>query len=183
MVNDANKPSIFLDRDGVVVKTHIRAKKPFAVNNINDFVILPGVKEAIKELKRLGFLVIIVTNQPDISKGLIKIATINKMHEMLMSQLALDDIKLCPHLSEDKCNCRKPNPGMLLEAAKEYSINLKNSYMIGDRVSDIKAGEKAGCKCIFIDHGYAETESENFEINMIVKSLPEAVNLIKNSEN
>ena len=83
MVNDANKPSIFLDRDGVVVKTHIRAKKPFAVNNINDFVILPGVKEAIKELKRLGFLVIIVTNQPDISKGLIKIATINKMHEML----------------------------------------------------------------------------------------------------
>ena len=116
-------------------------------------------------------------------KGLIKIATINKMHEMLMSQLALDDIKLCPHLSEDKCNCRKPNPGMLLEAAKEYSINLKNSYMIGDRVSDIKAGEKAGCKCIFIDHGYAETESENFEINMIVKSLPEAVNLIKNSEN
>ena len=120
MVNDANKPSIFLDRDGVVVKTHIRAKKPFAVNNINDFVILPGVKEAIKELKRLGFLVIIVTNQPDISKGLIKIATINKMHEMLMSQLALDDIKLCPHLSEDKCNCRKPNPGMLLEAAKEY---------------------------------------------------------------
>ena len=151
MVNTANKPSVFLDRDGVIVRTRVIANKPFAVDNVNDFIILPGVKKAIEELKKLDFLVIVVTNQPDISRGLIKKETINKMHEILMSQLDLDDIKLCPHLSEDRCNCRKPNPGLLLEEAYMRNINLEESLFIGDSPNDRFAAEKVGCKFKYVD--------------------------------
>ncbi|MEE2704899.1 MAG: HAD family hydrolase [Pseudomonadota bacterium] len=178
MVNRAETPSVFLDRDGVIVKTHIRNNKPFAVNKVDDLVILPGVKEAIERLKKLNFLVIVVTNQPDISKGLININTLDQMHEILMSELAIDDIKFCPHLPENNCSCRKPKPGMLLKASSEHLIDLKNSYMIGDRISDIEAGNNAGCKTIFIDYKYAETKGEKIGTDMIVKSLPHAADLI-----
>ena len=179
MVKKAGKPSVFLDRDGVIVKAHIKNNKPFAVNNIDDFEILPGVKEAIQSLKELDFLVVVVTNQPDISKGLINVNTLNKMHEILMSELAIDDIKFCPHISENNCSCRKPKPGMLLEASSEHLIDLNNSYMIGDRISDIEAGNNAGCKCIFIDYNYSETKGKKIGTSMIVRSLTQAVDLIK----
>ena len=178
MVNRAETPSVFLDRDGVIVKTHIRNNKPFAVNKVDDLVILPGVKEAIERLKKLNFLVIVVTNQPDISNGLINISTLEQMHEILMSELAIDDIRFCPHLPENNCNCRKPKPGMLLEASSEHLIDLRNSYMVGDRISDVEAGNSAGCKTIFIDCNYSETQGKNIGTNMIVKSLPHAVDLI-----
>ena len=182
MVSMGVKPGVFLDRDGVIVRSIIRNRKPYAVRNLKAFRILPGVQQAISQLKQAGFLLIVVTNQPDIGKGLISEKVMNKMNDILLKKLKIDDIKLCPHKKEDKCVCRKPKPRLIVRAAKEYNIDLSKSYMIGDRLSDMIAGQKAGCKCIFIDRGYEETKRINIEIDLKTTSLPAAVRLIEKLE-
>ena len=107
-------------------------------------------------LKGLGFLLIVVTNQPDVGNGLVEKQIINQMHENLANALPLDEIYVCFHSQEDGCSCRKPRAGLLKKAAKRYKIDLRQSYMIGDRKGDIEAGQTAGCFSIFIDRKYAE---------------------------
>jgi D-glycero-D-manno-heptose 1,7-bisphosphate phosphatase len=139
---------VFLDRDGV-----INRKPPEGdyVTRWEDFQILPGVIEGIAQLNRAGFRVIVVTNQRCIAKGLIAAAELEVMHERLLHFLGqagatINAIYYCPHEMEPVCQCRKPAPGMLLEAAREHGIDLGASWMIGDSESDIKAGKNAGCK-------------------------------------
>ena len=119
-----------------------------------------------------------VTNQPDVSRGKIKKKTVIKMHNYLLSETKLDDIFVCYHDDHDDCKCRKPKPGLLLEAGKKWNIDLKNSYIIGDRLKDIEAGKYAGCKTIFIDWGYEE--DINFDPDKIVKDLKSGVDWILN---
>ena len=140
--------AVFLDRDGV-----INRKPPEGdyITRWEDFYILPGVIEGIAQLNRSGFRVIVVTNQRCIAKGLITTAELELMHKRLLEFLAqsgatIDAIYCCPHEIEPICGCRKPAPGMLLEAAREHEIDLPASWMIGDSESDIKAGKNAGCK-------------------------------------
>jgi D-glycero-D-manno-heptose 1,7-bisphosphate phosphatase len=139
---------VFLDRDGV-----INRKPPEGdyVTRWEDFQILPGVTEGIAQLNRAGFRVIVVTNQRCIAKGLITVPELELMHERMLHLLAqagatISAIYYCPHEAEPVCQCRKPAPGMLLEAAREHGIDLGASWMIGDSESDIQAGKNAGCK-------------------------------------
>ena len=169
--------AVFLDRDGVINRSLVLNGKPFAPTHLNDFQILPGVRESLLSLKAGGYLTVVVTNQPDLSTGKQTWESLNEIHAYLISQCHIDMVKVCIHTSEDRCNCRKPNPGMLIEASEELGIDLSESYMIGDRWGDIEAGQKSGCKnSFFIDYGYTEKQPTGDFI--LVKSLSECTDII-----
>jgi D-glycero-D-manno-heptose 1,7-bisphosphate phosphatase len=136
--------AVFLDRDGVINANVMRDGRPVAPTRLDEFRLLPGVEDAVRALKRAGFLVIVVTNQPDVRTGRTPRATVDAMHDVIRSRLEVDDIKACFHTDADGCSCRKPKPGMLLEAARERDIDLARSYVVGDRWSDVEAGRAAG---------------------------------------
>ena len=142
--------AVFLDRDGV-----INRKPPDGdyVTRWEDFHILPGVAEGLALLNRASFSVIVVTNQRCIAKGLMSAAELEKMHERMTELLGkagaiVDGTFYCPHEIEPACNCRKPAPGMLLNAARSHGIELSASWMIGDSEIDVEAGRNAGCKTV-----------------------------------
>lgn len=172
--------AVFLDRDGVLNANVQRGGRPVAPTSMADFRILPGVEEATRRLKELGFVLIVVTNQPDISTGRNSMATLDRMHEEMRRRLPLDDIKVCVHVDADGCHCRKPKPGMLLESARERDIEFVRSIVIGDRWRDIEAGRAVGCLTILVDGGeYREKPSTP---DWTVRSLPEAVAYINERE-
>lgn len=150
------KRVVFLDRDGTINK---RPAQACYIENPEEFVWLPGAIEAIHMLKKNGFLVIIITNQPGIARGNLTEEMLHRIHEKLRADLLkekadVDDIFYCPHNWDDGCFCRKPNPGMLFEAQKKYSLNLSDCYLIGDDERDILAGESAGCICRLVNDTY-----------------------------
>lgn len=168
--------AIFLDRDGTI------NKYVGFLRNIDDFELLPNVSEAIKMINRSGYLAIVVTNQPVIARGEVTFAELENIHNKMETLLGrsgayLDAIYYCPHhpdkgfegeITELKfdCNCRKPKPGMLVEAAKKFNIDLENSWIIGDGKNDIFAGKNAGCKTALISE-----KNENFGQDLTVNSL------------
>ena len=173
------RKAIFLDRDGVINKIIIKNGLPFSPSSFAELEILPGVKESIIKLQKLNFVCLVVTNQPDVSRGQIKKKTVVTMNNYLKDELKLDDIFVCYHDDHDNCKCRKPKSGLLLDAGKKWDINLKKSYMIGDRSKDIEAGKCAGCKTIFIDCNYKEAKPKN--TNFTTDSLLNSVHIIENN--
>jgi D-glycero-D-manno-heptose 1,7-bisphosphate phosphatase len=160
MSTSANR-AVFLDRDGVLNKVTIRNGKPYPPNAIDELALLPGVENACILLKEVQYLLIVVTNQPDIARGKKSVKTVNEINEFLQQKLSLDDVRVCPHVNADRCNCRKPKPGHLLDAATDFDIDLSRSIMVGDRWGDVGAGKNAGCKTVFIDYGYREQRPHN----------------------
>jgi D-glycero-D-manno-heptose 1,7-bisphosphate phosphatase len=172
-MNLNRRKAVFLDRDGVLNHSVVVNGKPYAPRKFEDFIIEHQAYEASKLLSQAGFLLIVVTNQPDVGNGLVTHNIINAMNLKLMEALPLDDIKVCFHSQSDGCTCRKPMPGMLEKAALELNIDLAKSYMIGDRWSDIVAGKAAGCFTILIDRKYNEVLED--QPNVSVSCLLEAV--------
>ena len=170
------KRAVFLDRDGVLNRSVVRAGRPYAPTSLDEFELLPGVLEALTNLRTAGFVLVVVTNQPDLATGRIRPEVAEAIHQKLRALLPLDDIKVCGHVDEDDCACRKPRPGMLLEAARDWSIDLYRSFIVGDRWRDVAAGKAAGCKTIFVDYGYAEKQIDSPDF--VVTSLPDAVKII-----
>jgi D-glycero-D-manno-heptose 1,7-bisphosphate phosphatase len=168
--------AVFLDRDGVLNRSMVRNGRPYAPTSLDEFELLPGVLEAVRDLRIAGFLLIVVTNQPDVATGEVSAGVLDAMHRKLRAWLTLDDIKVCCHVDADGCLCRKPRPGMLLEAAREWSIDLDRSFMVGDRWRDVSAGRAAGCTTLFVDYGYAERQVDTPDF--VVTSLAEAVRII-----
>lgn len=169
------KKAVFLDRDGVLNRTIFRDGKPRAPYILEDFALLDGVPEGIRLLRENSFDLIVVTNQPDVARGWVSREAVVAVNQRLRQLIEVDDIKICFHDTNENCNCRKPKPGMILEAAIERNIDLRNSYMIGDRHSDIEAGIAAGCRTILIgegDHSAKVSPDYQFE------SLLEAARLI-----
>ena len=147
--------AVFLDRDGVLNRAIVRNGKPFPPDSLEEMEILPDVPDAIERLRAAGFLCIVVTNQPDVARGTQTRETVDAMHKHLQSILPITQIIACYDDGETSPR-RKPNPGMLLEAADSHAIALSQSYMIGDRWRDVEAGRRAGCQTIFIDYDYSE---------------------------
>ena len=148
--------AVFLDRDGVLNRAHVRGGKPYPPPSLADLEILPGVADACRAFRDAGLRAIVVTNQPDVATGKQERTVVDAIHARLMRELALDDIKACYCVEGDDCDCYKPKPGLLLEAAREWSIDLAQSFMVGDRWRDIAAGRAVGCRTYFIDYGYDE---------------------------
>jgi D-glycero-D-manno-heptose 1,7-bisphosphate phosphatase len=170
------KRAVFLDRDGVINANVERDGRPVAPTTLEEFRLLPGVENAVQRLKDAGFLIIVVTNQPDVATGRTPRAAVEAMHDIIRRRLGPDDIRTCFHTDADGCACRKPKPGMIIEAAAERGIDLQQSFVIGDRWRDVAAGRAAGCLTIFVDYGY-EQDGPN-EPDKIVRSLAEGTDFI-----
>jgi len=149
--------AVFLDRDGVINRAIVRDGKPYAPDTIDELEVLAGVPDALSKLREAGFRLIVVTNQPDVARGLQTRETVEAMHARLTAELAVDEVVACYH-DGDACDCRKPKPGALLDAARRHGLELDRSFMVGDRWRDIEAGQRAGCRCLFVDHGYREQQ-------------------------
>lgn len=149
--------AVFLDRDGVINKTIFKMGKPRAPYSMEEFAFIDGVEEAVKKLKADGFLTIIVTNQPDVARGWVGMDKVELVNNFVLKTLQVDEVKSCFHTNEDNCDCRKPRPGMILEAAKKFKIDLAQSFMVGDRLSDVEAGQRAGCTSILVGEGDGAT--------------------------
>lgn len=159
--------AVFLDRDGV-----INEERKDYVKTIKEFQIFGDVPEAIKQLKELGFKVIVITNQSAVNRGIITTETLNEIHVKLQEILkendtSIDKFYFCPHRPDENCKCRKPNPEMLIRASQEYNIDMKNSFMIGDSLTDIQAAHKAGCKGILLEKNQTLLQLVNSMIDVL----------------
>jgi len=150
--------AVFLDRDGVINRALEREAKPYPPRSLAEFEILPEVPDACAKLRAAGFLLVVVTNQPDVGRGTLKKEIVDIIHAEMCRRVPIDRVEVCYHPGKglSDCDCRKPRPGMLLRAAKELGIDLAQSWMVGDRWRDVDCGHAAGCRTIFIDRGYAE---------------------------
>lgn len=167
------RQAVFLDRDGVLNEPIMRDGKAYPPSSMAELTILPEVKLALMSLRNAGFLLIGVSNQPDVSRGKTTKELVQAINAAVCAQLPLDEIRTCFHDDSDHCSCRKPEPGMILEAAREYGVDLRASFMVGDRWRDVEAGARAGCKTVFLDRGYREQRPMHADV--VVRSLPEGV--------
>lgn len=156
--------AIFLDRDGVI------NKEVNYLSNPKDFEFIPGSIKALRRLQEIGYKLIVITNQSGLARGYFTEETLNKIHNKMKrilreNNVILTDIFICPHHPDITgiCECRKPKPGLLIQAKQKYNIDLKNSYMVGDTLKDIQAGKNAGCKTIFVLTGHGEEEKEKIK--------------------
>ena len=171
------KKAIFLDRDGVINKEVGYLSDP------NKFIIIKGVIKALTLFKQKGFLLIVITNQAGIARGYYTEELLNEIHEKMITLLkenniVLDDIYFCPHHPDfsGPCDCRKPNPGMILKAKKKHNIDLQSSYMVGDTLNDIKTGLNAKCRTVLVLTGYGAEEEKKIDVfkpDFIFKNLLE----------
>ena len=173
----ATKQCVFLDRDGVLNRPVIRDGFPYPPQSAEEFALYPDVENGCRELKEAGFLLVVVTNQPDVGRGTQSREAVEAMHAQLLAAVpAIDAIEVCYHAGAshgEPCDCRKPKPGMLLHAADQYHIDLQRSFLIGDRWRDVDCAHAAGCRAVFIDHGYRESLRERPEFT--VATFREAV--------
>ena len=170
------KKAVFLDRDGVINEALIKNGLPTSPDKIHRIKILPGVKDAIEMLHKAKFEIVVVTNQPDVARGKLQAEIVTEMNQQIAQILSIQYFYSCFHDDIDACTCRKPRNGMLLSAARDLDINLKLSYLVGDRWKDIVAGQSVGCRCFFIDYGYLEPKPELPYVR--VNSLLDAANSI-----
>ena len=188
--------AVFLDRDGVINELVYYQERgiidsPFTVEH---FRLLPGVGKAIKKLREMGYKIVLVSNQPGIAKGHMSEETLDKIRQKMKEELAKDEAFLdgeyyCFHHPEAKvkrlkanCECRKPKPGLLLQAAQDMDIDLSQSWMIGDGLTDVKAGKGAGCRTILLGRMKCELcrlmDEEEARPDIVISSLMEAAEYI-----
>ena len=179
---DAVRRAVFLDRDGVLNEAVLVDGKPYAPSKVEDLRIVEGAPSELARLKNLGYLLIVVTNQPDVARGTQTMEQLGEINAVLDAALPLDGILICPHDNGDECPCRKPKPGLLLFGAEKFELSLPDCYMIGDRWRDMDAAAAAGVAGVWIDYGYQE-RAPAVPPAVTVKSLREAVDWIVNQEN
>ena len=171
-----SRAAVFLDRDGVLNDVRVVDGKPYPPASPEAMRILPGVSDACRSLSEAGFALIVVTNQPDIARGTKDAEDVREINDRLQAALGLDGVVVCPHDDADDCECRKPRPGMLLEAARRWDVDLGRSVMVGDRWRDVEAGRAAGTRTVYIDRGYAEKGPP--ESDLTVGCLKESIEWI-----
>ena len=150
------RTAAFLDRDGVINRSKIVEGVPKPPSTVEEVEILEGVLEAIRILEVYNFVPVVVTNQPDVARGLIPKARVEQINAHVGGLTGIKHFYTCFHDNFDSCECRKPAPGLLIRAAIDLNLDISNSFMVGDRWRDISAGQAVGCKTFFIDHSYPE---------------------------
>ena len=173
-----NKKAIFLDRDGVI------NKEISYLHKIDDFEFIDGIYSACHHFQNLGYAIVIVTNQSGISRNLYKeedyqTLTIWMLEEFKKNDIEILDVFHCPHEPNSLCKCRKPKPGMFLEARIKHTINMKNSWMIGDKETDIKAANLAGIQNTILMKSGHEIDADKSDAKFILKSIHDSIKLIK----
>jgi D-glycero-D-manno-heptose 1,7-bisphosphate phosphatase len=167
---------VFLDRDGVLNRTVVREGVPHPPDSVAEVEILPGVADALARLAELGIPLIVVTNQPDVARGTQSKQAVEAINRHLGERLPLTAFYVCFHDAPDHCACRKPKPGLILDAASAYNIDPRRSFLVGDRWSDVAAGQAAGCETLLIDLPYSQ--GGRCKPSHRVRDLGEAVEII-----
>ncbi|MBV9173004.1 MAG: HAD-IIIA family hydrolase [Chloroflexi bacterium] len=163
--------AVFLDRDGVLVREIVIDGHPFAPVTLEAFELLPEAAAQIQRLRDAGFLCIVFTNQPEMATGELAADILDTMHGQLRATVPVDDIYVCPHRDADQCACRKPLPGMLTAAAEKFGVDLKGSFVIGDRWRDIEAGRTVGCYSILIERPYSACETADARVDTLTEAV------------
>ena len=170
------KRAVFLDRDGVLNRAILIDGVPKPPTHVSDVEILPGVIEAIQILKKHKFVPVVVTNQPDVTRGVVTKSQVDAINAYIGTLTEIKHFYTCFHDDSDLCDCRKPAPGLIFRAAWELELSVQESYMVGDRWRDVSAGQAAGCQTFFIDYLYSE-EKPKMPYRK-VSSLLEVANLM-----
>ena len=176
-IGGALRPAVFLDRDGVLNRALVRDRKPYPPQTLADFALVDGAKVALDRLKAFGYTLLVVSNQPDVARGTQDRAVVERINAELAKALPIDTAFTCFHDDRDGCDCRKPKPGLILRAAEEQGIDLRHSFMIGDRWRDVAAGQRAGVRTVFLDYHYDERRPDP-PADKTVSTLAEAVDWI-----
>jgi D-glycero-D-manno-heptose 1,7-bisphosphate phosphatase len=166
--------AVFLDRDGVLAEAIVRDGRAYAPTRVEDFVLVPDAGAQVQRLREAGFLCIVFTNQPERANNLLSQADLDEMHRQMRAEIPLDDVYVCPHDGTTPCRCRKPDTGMIDDAAARWGIDVAASYVIGDRWRDVDAGRAAGCYSILIERSY----SVDARGDIHVSTLGEAVDAV-----
>ncbi len=174
--------AVFLDRDGVLNRAIVRNGTPHPPATLAELEIAPDASKALEALKAAGFLLIGVTNQPDVARGTQRREVVEAINATLLAALPLQEMLVCYHDDQDGCDCRKPLPGLLVQAAARYEIDLPLSFMIGDRWKDVETGHRAGCATVLIGYGYEEMRPD-IASDYTVYSLSEAAARILSRSN
>jgi D-glycero-D-manno-heptose 1,7-bisphosphate phosphatase len=169
--------AVFLDRDGVINATIVRRGKPRAPQDLSEWVWIDGVHETLAALRARGYLLIVCTNQPDVSRGWQTREQVDEFHALVERSLPVARVYACFHDNEAACACRKPAPGMLLAGSAEFSVDLAQSFMVGDRASDIEAGRAAGCRTIYLRH--PDDSAAPCGADHEIERLPQLLDLIR----
>jgi D-glycero-D-manno-heptose 1,7-bisphosphate phosphatase len=148
------QPAIFLDRDGVIVESRRLGGDAVPPESVDDVVIPDGVSDALGSVHADGYLLVVVTNQPDVARGLQSRSTVDAINAYVRDVLPIDDVYACLHVG-DECSCRKPRPGLIVDAAREHDLDLTRSWLIGDRWVDIAAGRAAGVRTVMLERPYS----------------------------
>ncbi|HEY7156982.1 MAG TPA: HAD family hydrolase [Gemmataceae bacterium] len=172
----ALRPAVFLDRDGVLNRVFLRDGATHPPACVEEFMLLPGAAEAVRRLHAAGFVLVVVTNQPDVARGAQTREGVEAIHEHLRVELPMLEVLACYHDDTDGCDCRKPKPGMLREAARRWAIDLRRSFLVGDRWSDVAAGQAVGCRALLVEMPYSGRE--RCRPDRCVRNLAEAAEWI-----
>jgi D-glycero-D-manno-heptose 1,7-bisphosphate phosphatase len=152
----AGTPAIFLDRDGIIIRAIVCEGKPYPPSQLDEVELLPQAIDPLNKLASRGYLLVGITNQPDVARGTQSREMVETINNLVLSRLPIREIFVCYHDNDDHCDCRKPKPGLILEASRKFGIDLANSWMVGDRWKDVAAGQAAGIKTIFVNNHYSE---------------------------
>jgi D-glycero-D-manno-heptose 1,7-bisphosphate phosphatase len=155
-VERPRRAAVFLDRDGVLNRAIVRGGRPFPPQKLDELELETGAREALGLLKRHGFMLLVTSNQPDVARGTLRREIVDAIDSKLAEQLPIDDFLVCFHDDADGCDCRKPAAGLLRRGAERHGLDLRASYLIGDRWRDVAAGRAGGVATVFVDRGYDE---------------------------
>jgi len=181
VIRSLDKKGVFLDRDGVINRAILVNGLPKSPKSVGEIEILDGVVEAVKAIKTLKLIPVVITNQPDVARNITSQNQANQINYQIGLITGIEHFYTCFHDDNDKCNCRKPAPGLIYQAVNDLNLDIQKSYLVGDRWRDISAGQAAGCKTFFIDYGYPEKKPEgNFTR---VKSLTDVVRMLEGELN
>lgn len=177
-VGPGRRKAVFLDRDGVILRTYVEHGVPHPPAAIEEFELLPQVLEAVNLLRAAGLELVVVTNQPDVARGLTTRAAVETLHDRLRQELGLTHIYTCYHDDRDVCRCRKPQPGLLEQAAAELDLSLAGSFMVGDRWRDVEAGQRAGCTTLLVRQPYSGEAQADFEVAGLYAAAQRILSLV-----
>ncbi|AMY11720.1 Transaldolase [Luteitalea pratensis] len=169
--------AVFFDRDGVLNRAVVRDGRPYPPSSVDELEIEATAARGVDRVRALGCLAIAVTNQPDVARGTQTRAEADALNRQVAAAVGLDALAACYHDNADDCACRKPRPGLLVDAAARWHIDLGRSFIVGDRWRDVDAGRRAGCRTVFIDYSYREARPDP-PADLTVHSLEEAVTWI-----
>jgi D-glycero-D-manno-heptose 1,7-bisphosphate phosphatase len=169
--------AIFLDRDGIINQAIVYNNKPYPPACVAATKLVDGIKELCDYFIKKGFIIIGITNQPDVARKIQTWGEVQNINHYLMSKLPIQEIFTCFHDDDSNCQCRKPKPGLLIKAIEKYDVDIVTSWLIGDRKSDIDVGNKLILRTIFIDYGYDETKPTDADFT--VNSVKEIINIFK----